>query len=182
MSARPYHEAVNTQHRGVGFAGERVSMSAGSTTTTRAPRSDARTLIGTGALVGSGCALVLPVLWVALWGLFGAVDVTTTITWVVISLIYAVPAAIVFALVGAVAGMVTSWLWRQRDRWGRWRSQAAAIVVTGAIVGICAGLALALLLNSVFTGVTVGLIAAAVASAAAGLSLRRLERRAAQPA
>jgi uncharacterized membrane protein YfcA len=117
---------------------------------------------------------------VIVWGSFGAVDVPTTITWVVISLIYAIPAALVFALVGAAAGFVTSLLWRQRRRWGKTRSQAAAIVVTGAIVGTCAGLALALLLSSAPTGLVVGVVTAAVASAAAGLSLRRLDRRAAQ--
>ncbi len=103
-----------------------------------------------------------------------------TITWVVISLIYAIPAAILFALVGAGAGIVTSWLWRQCDRRGKPRSQAAAIIVTGGTVGMCAGLALTWLLNSVFTGASVAPVAAVVASAVAGLSLRRLNRRAAQ--
>lgn len=87
--------------------------------TDRAPRSDAQILIRTGALVGSGCSLVLPVLWMVVWGLLGAVDAPTTATWVVISLIYAIPAALVFALVGAAAGSVTSMIWRSGIDGGR---------------------------------------------------------------
>lgn len=146
--------------------------------TDRAPRSDAQILIRTGALVGSGCSLVLPVLWMVVWGLLGAVDAPTTATWVVISLIYTIPAALVFALVGAAAGSVTSMMWRQRHRWGKTRSQAAASIVTGVLVGSCAGLAIALLMSSASTGFLVGLITAIVASATACVTLRKLDRRA----
>jgi cobalamin synthase len=115
------------------------------------------------------------------WGLLGAVDAATTATWVVISLIYATPAALVFALVGAAAGSVTSLLWGQRHRWGKNRSQAAASIVTGVLVGSCAGLAIALLMSSAPTGVVVGLVAAIVASVTAFVTLRKLDRRTAGP-
>jgi hypothetical protein len=143
----------------------------------RAPRSDVRVLVGTGAMVGAGCALLLPNLWMVVWGAFAGLDGAGIAGWVVISLVYAVPAAVVFALIGAVAGLVSASLWQQRHRWGRSRSQASAVSATAAVVGISAGLAMGLLIGDPLSGAAVGLVAASAAGFTAGLSLRRLARR-----
>jgi hypothetical protein len=92
-----------------------------------APRSDVRVLVGTGAAVGAGCALLLPIVWMVVWGAFAGLDGAGIAGWVVIALVYAVPAAVAFALIGAVAGLVSASLWRQRHREARhqrcWRQQ-----------------------------------------------------------
>jgi hypothetical protein len=146
-----------------------------------APRSDVRVLVGTGAAVGAGCALLLPIVWMVVWGAFAGLDGAGIAGWVVIALVYAVPAAVAFALIGAVAGLVSASLWRQRHHWGRSRSQASAVLATAAVVGISAGLALGLLIGDPLSGATVGLVAASGAGLTAGLSLRRLARREAPP-
>ncbi|MBF4599302.1 hypothetical protein ITJ55_00600 [Frigoribacterium sp. VKM Ac-1396] len=143
----------------------------------RSPRSDVRVLVGTGAAVGAGCALLLPIVWMVAWGAFAGLDGAGIAGWVVISLVYAVPAAVVFALVGAVAGLVSALLWRQRHRWGRSRSQACAAAATATIVGISAGPATGLLLDDPLSGAIIGLVAASGASLAAASTLRRLARR-----
>ena len=148
----------------------------------RAPRSDVRVLVGTGAAVGAGCALLLPIVWIVVWGAFAGLDGAGIAGWVVIALVYAVPAAAVFALIGAVAGLVSASLWRQRPRWGRSGSQTSAVVATAAVVGISAGLAIGLLLGDPLSGATVGLVAASAAGFTAALALRRLARREAPPA
>lgn len=147
----------------------------------RASRSDVRLLVGTGAAVGAGCALLLPIVWMVVWGAFAGLDGAGIAGWVVIALVYAVPAAVVFALIGAVAGLVSASLWRQRHRWGRLRSQTSAVLATAAVVGVSAGLALGLLLGDPLSGATVGLIAALGAGLTAALTLRRLARREASP-
>jgi hypothetical protein len=147
----------------------------------RAPRSDVRVLVGTGAAVGAGCALLLPIVWIVVWGAFAGLDGAGIAGWVVIALVYAVPAAAVFALIGAVAGLVSASLWRQRPRWGRSGSQTSAVVATAAVVGISAGLALGLFFGDPLSGAIVGLIAASGAGLTAGLSLRRLARRETPP-
>lgn len=143
----------------------------------RAPRSDVRVLVGTGAMVGAGCALLLPISWMVVWGAFAGLDGAGIGEWVVISLVYAVPAAVVFALIGAAAGFVSASLWRQRHRWGRARSQASAVSATAAFVGVPAGLAVGLLIGDPLSGTTVGLVAASAAGVTAVLCLRRLARR-----
>jgi len=147
----------------------------------RAPRSDVRVLVGTGAMVGAGCALLLPISWMVVWGAFAGLDGAGIAEWVVISLVYAVPAAVVFTLIGAAAGLVSASLWRQRHRWGRARSQASAVSATAAFVGVPAGLAVGLLIGDPLSGTTVGLVAASAAGVTAGLCLRRLARREAPP-
>ena len=147
----------------------------------REPRSDVRVLVGTGAAVGAGCALLLPIVWMVAWGAFAGLDGAGIAGWVVIALVYAVPTAVVFALIGAVAGLVSASLWRQRHRWGRSRSQTSAVLATAAVVSISAGLALGLLLGDPLSGATVGLVAASTAGLTAGLSLRRLARRETPP-
>jgi hypothetical protein len=147
----------------------------------RAPRSDMRVLVGTGAAVGAGCALLLPIVWMVVWGAFAGLDGAGIAGWVVVALIYAVPGALIFALIGAVAGLASAWLWRQRHRWGRSRSRTSAVLSTAAVVGISAGLALAFLTGDPLFGATVGLVAASGAGLTAGLSLRRLARREAPP-
>jgi hypothetical protein len=88
----------------------------------RAQRSDGRVLVLAEALVGAGGALILPVLWVVVWGAFGGLGGGGIAEWILICLVYAVPAAVAFALIGAVAGFISASLWRQRLRWGRSRS------------------------------------------------------------
>ena len=147
----------------------------------RASRSDVRVLVGTGAAVGAGCALLLPIVWMVVWGAFAGLDGAGIAGWVVIVLVYTVPAAVVFALIGAVAGLVSASLWRQRPRWGRSRSRTSAVMATAAVVGISAGLALGLFFDDPLSGATVGLIAASGAGLTAALTLRRLARREASP-
>lgn len=84
-----------------------------------APRSDVRVLVGSGATVAAGYALLLPIVWIVVWDAFAGLDGAGIAGWVVIALAYAVPAAVVCALIGAVAGLVSASLWRQRPRWGR---------------------------------------------------------------
>ncbi|WP_156357399.1 hypothetical protein [Frigoribacterium sp. Leaf263] len=147
----------------------------------RAPRSDVRVLVGTGAAVGAGCALLLPIVWIVVWSALAGLDGAGIAGWIVIALVYAVPAAAVFALIGAVAGLVSASLWRQRPRWGRSRSQTSAVVAAAAVVGISAGLALGLFFGDPLSGAIVGLVAASGAGLTAGLSLRRLARRETPP-
>lgn len=147
----------------------------------RAQRSDGCVLVSTGATVGAGGALILPVLWLVVWGAFGGLDSGGIAEWILICLVYAVPAAVAFALIGAVAGLISASLWRQRLRWGRSRSQALAASAAAAIGGISAGIAVGLLTQAVFSGAFIGLIAALSAGITAGLSLRRLARREAPP-
>ncbi|MDY0892776.1 hypothetical protein [Frigoribacterium sp. CFBP9030] len=147
----------------------------------RPQRSDGRVLVLTGALIGAGGALILPVLWVVVWSAFGGLDGGGITEWILICLIYAVPAAVAFALIGAVAGFICASLWRQRLRWGRSRSQALAASAAAAVVGISAGIAVGLLTQAVFSGAFIGLIAALSAGITAVLSLRRLARREAPP-
>ena len=148
---------------------------------TRAHRSDGRVLVFTGALVGAGSALILPIVWVVAWGAVSGLDGGGIAEWILISLVYAVPAAVAFALLGAVAGFISASLWRQRHRWGRSRSQvlaaSAAAAAAAAVVAISAGMAVGLLTGTALFGVVIGLIAASGAGLTAGLSLRRLARR-----
>lgn len=144
---------------------------------TRAHRSDGRVLVFTGALVGGGSALILPIVWVVAWGAFSGLDGGGIAEWILISLVYAVPAAVAFALLGAVAGFISASLWRQRHRWGRSRSQVLAASAAAAVVAISAGMAVGLLTGTALFGVVIGLIAATGAGLTAGLSLRRLARR-----
>lgn len=144
---------------------------------TRAHRSDVRVLVFTGALVGAGSALILPILWVVVWGAVSGLGGGGIAEWILISLVYAVPAAVAFALLGAVAGFISASLWRQRHRWGRSRSQVLAASAAAAVVAISAGMAVGLLTGTALFGVVIGLIAASGAGLTAGLSLRRLARR-----
>lgn len=148
----------------------------------RAHRSDGRVLVSTGALVGAGSALILPILWVVVWGAVSGLDGGGIAEWILISLVYAVPAAVAFALLGAVAGLISASLWRQRPRWGRSRSHALAAAAAAAIVGISAGMAVGILTEAVFSGVVIGLMAALGAGVTAGLTLRRLARGETPPA
>ncbi|TWX40132.1 hypothetical protein ES689_01215 [Frigoribacterium sp. ACAM 257] len=147
----------------------------------RAPRSDVRVLVGTGAVVGAGCALLLPIVWMVVWGAFAGLDGAGIAGWVVIALVYAVPAAVAFALIGAVAGLGCASLWRQRHRWGRARSRTSAVSAAAAVIGVPAGLAMGLLVGDPLSGATVGLVAATGAGVTAGSSLRRLARREVPP-
>ena len=147
----------------------------------RAPQSDVRVLVGTGAAVGAGCALLLPIVWMVVWGAFAGLDGAAIAGWVVIALVYAVPAALVFALVGVVAGLISASLWRQRHRWGRSRSRTLAVLATAAVVGISASLALGLFFGEPLSSAIVGLVAASGAGLTAGLSLLRLARGEAPP-
>ncbi|MBD8585946.1 hypothetical protein IFT90_15430 [Frigoribacterium sp. CFBP 8766] len=144
---------------------------------TRAHRSDGRVLVFTGALVSAGSALILPIVWVVAWSAVSGLDGGGIAEWILISLVYAVPAAVAFALLGAVAGFISASLWRQRHRWGRSRSQVLAASAAAAVVAISAGMAVGLLTGTALFGVVIGLIAASGAGLTAGLSLRRLARR-----
>lgn len=147
----------------------------------RTQRSDARFLVFTGATVGAGGALLLPIVWMTAWGAIGGLDGAGVAEWVVVSLVYAIPAALAFALIGAVAGLVNASLWRQRHRWGEVKSQASAVAATAAIVGISASLAVGLLTGAAYSGAFMGLFAASAAGLTAAVSLRRLARRGVTP-
>lgn len=140
-------------------------------------RSERRLLIVTGAVVGAAGALLLPLIWVGIWGVVGGLDGAGVGEWLVISLVYAVPAAVVFALLGLASGVVSSLIWAERRRLGTGPARVWAAVAAALIVGIPAAVGLLVLFESALAALALGAIAAIVAGFSVVVTIGRLMTR-----